>query len=286
MRWPPYQHVFFDCDSTLTTVEGIDVLAESADKKWRVEVLTKAAMDGHLDLEDVYEKRLTAVKPTRGQVHAIRQAYKNNTVADARELIAALHFLGHNVYIISGGLLAPVVEFGVYLGVDSAHIRAVPLEYNALSGEWWRNRNDPDPDMRYLTFDKGPLTISDGKAEIVAELKGNQRGRSLLIGDGTSDLLAGRAVDLFVGFGGVVARDRVLREAPVFIHSESLAPLLAVAAGPGALATLHGTPHEGLSKRAHQLIAADAVSFTDARLERKFRNAYAINDEQASVDRR
>ncbi|MCC6606951.1 MAG: phosphoserine phosphatase, partial [Anaerolineae bacterium] len=33
MRWPPYKHVFFDCDSTLTTVEGIDVLAETAGKK-------------------------------------------------------------------------------------------------------------------------------------------------------------------------------------------------------------------------------------------------------------
>ncbi len=39
MRWPPYEHVFFDCDSTLTTVEGIDILAASSGKQWRVEVL-------------------------------------------------------------------------------------------------------------------------------------------------------------------------------------------------------------------------------------------------------
>ena len=58
MRWPHYEHVFFDCDSTLTAVEGIDVLAESAGKGQRVAVLTQAAMDGHVDLEDVYEKRL------------------------------------------------------------------------------------------------------------------------------------------------------------------------------------------------------------------------------------
>ena len=30
MRWPTYQHIFFDCDSTLTTVEGIDALADTA----------------------------------------------------------------------------------------------------------------------------------------------------------------------------------------------------------------------------------------------------------------
>ena len=129
--------------------------------------------------------------------------------------------------------------------------------------------------MRYLTFDKGPLTISDGKAEIVTELKGDRRGRSLLIGDGTSDLLAGRAVDLFVGFGGVVARERVLEEAPVFIHSASLAPLLAVAAGPGALSALQGTPHENLATHAKQLIATNAITFNDERIERKFRGAYS-----------
>ena len=44
MRWPPFQHVIFDCDSTLTTVEGIDALAKSAGKGWRVSVLTEAAM--------------------------------------------------------------------------------------------------------------------------------------------------------------------------------------------------------------------------------------------------
>ena len=40
MRWPPFEHIFFDCDSTLTAVEGIDVLAETMGKRLRVETLT------------------------------------------------------------------------------------------------------------------------------------------------------------------------------------------------------------------------------------------------------
>ena len=72
MRWPPYRHVFFDCDSTLTAVEGIDVLAQNAGKGWRIKVLTDAAMNGELDLEQVYGKRLAAIRPTRSQVIAIR----------------------------------------------------------------------------------------------------------------------------------------------------------------------------------------------------------------------
>lgn len=268
MRWPPYDHVFFDCDSTLTTVEGIDILAASAGKKWRVEVLTQAAMDGDLDLEDVYAKRLQAVKPTRRQVRDIRRTYKRNVVEDAIAVIAALQALGQRVYIISGGLAEPVEEFGVYLGVPRDHIRAVGLTYNELSGKWWVGGNE-----QYLTYDEGALTVSDGKAEIVGELLGKQRGRSLLIGDGSSDLLAGRAVDLFVGFGGVIRRPRVEAEAPAYVHSSSLAPLLALAAGPAVFRQLQDTPHAAVAEKAHNLIQTGAVTFNDERLKAKFGKA-------------
>ncbi|MCI0393722.1 MAG: hypothetical protein L0322_02130, partial [Chloroflexi bacterium] len=122
MRWPPFEHIFFDCDSTLTAVEGIDALAQAAGKGWRVSVLTEAAMNGDLDLEEIYAKRLRAVNPTRGQIQTIRQVYKARAVSDAAEVIAALQALGLKVYIISGGLAEPVVEFGLYLGVPRENI--------------------------------------------------------------------------------------------------------------------------------------------------------------------
>ena len=93
-----YEHVFFDCDSTLTAVEGIDVLAESAGKGQRVAVLTQAAMDGQVELEDVYEKRLRAVRPTHQQVLDIRRSYKRHIVEDAARVVTALQGLGHKVY--------------------------------------------------------------------------------------------------------------------------------------------------------------------------------------------
>ena len=269
MRWPDFKHIFFDCDSTLTTVEGIDILAETAGKKWRVEVLTNAAMDGNLDLADVYAKRLQAVRPTRRQIQAIRQVYKQNPVEDAAQVIDTLQALGHKVYIISGGLAEPVEEFGIYLGVPRENIRAVDVNYNQLSGTWWK----PDNDERYLMYDEGALTISDGKAQIVRELLGDQRGRSLLIGDGSSDLMASKAVDLFVGFGGVVKRSRVLKEAPVYLHSSSLAPLLMLAAGP----LIYKNPqphHQPLLAKAHQLITTGALTFQDEQLKTKFNKAF------------
>lgn len=268
MRWPPYKHIFFDCDSTLTTIEGIDILAESAGKKWRVEVLTNAAMNGQRELEDVYDKRLKAVKPTRQQILDIRQSYKKNIVEDAYQLIAALQYLGHKVYIISGGLAEPVQEFGIFLGVPKKNIRAVGVTYNELSGHWWSGE-----DAKYLNYREGALTVSDGKAEIVNELLDDRNGRSLLIGDGNSDLLAGHAVDLFVGYGGVIKRQNVLENAPVYLHTPSLAPLLALAAGPAALRLLQGTTYQALSKKAFHLINNHAISFNEQRLEKKFEQA-------------
>ncbi|HFQ94357.1 MAG TPA: HAD family hydrolase [Anaerolineae bacterium] len=273
MRWPPYQHVFFDCDSTLTTVEGIDILAETAGKKWRVEVLTNAAMDGKLDLAEIYAKRLRAIRPTQAQIQEIRRVYKRNIVEDAKETIAALQYLGHQVYIISGGLAEPVEEFGLYLGVPCEHIRAVHVDYDHLAGRWWEYNSAVEPG-RYRDYEEGALTISDGKAQIVRELLGQQHGRALLIGDGHSDLLAGQAVDLFVGFGGVVTRQRVLAEAPAFIHSQSIAPILALAAGPAARRRVNGTEHEVVFEKAFSTIAHGAITFQDERLKTKFKQAF------------
>ena len=271
MRWPHYEHIFFDCDSTLTAVEGIDILADTDEKKKEVADLTQAAMDGKLDLDDIYARRLQTINPTHDQIREIRRVYKRNTVEDAAAVINALHEQGHKVYIISGGLAEPVEEFGIYLGVPRQRIRAVNVRYDQLDGSWWQSDND----NHYLAYQKGALTVSDGKAQIVRELLGEQHGRSangrsLLIGDGSSDLLAGTAVDLFIGYGGVVVREQVLAQALAYIHSRSLAPLLALAAGPAALKRLN---NQDLAQKAVQIIRNGGITFKNEPLNQKFRKA-------------
>ncbi len=275
MRWPPYRHVFFDCDSTLTSVEGIDVLAARAGVSACIEGLTRAAMDGDKGLDEVYGERLQTIKPTRGAVRALREVYKRHAVEDAATVIDALMKLGHHVYIISGGLDEPVKEFGISLGVPAENIRAVGVDSDQLVGEWWRARDDDGLRTadRYLDYHKGALAVSDGKADIVKRFVGGQSGSSLLIGDGTSDLLASRAVDLFVGYGGVVARTRVEREAPVFIRCTSLAPVLALAAGPAALHKCRDIDIT-LVHKTIALVASGALEFREERLRAKFARAW------------
>lgn len=55
---PPFDHIVFDCDSTLCAIEGIDELAR--DHKVAVAALTDRAMAGELALQDVYAQRLDA----------------------------------------------------------------------------------------------------------------------------------------------------------------------------------------------------------------------------------
>lgn len=267
-RWPVYRHVIFDCDSTLTGIEGIDELASHPDTRQRVADLTRSAMDGKVNLETVYGERLEILQPTRGAVRALRSRYRKHVVKDAAALIQALQVLGHEVYIVSGGLFDPVREFGMHLGVAAEHIRAVEVEYDTLSGHWWQGQG-PWREA-YLAVQHSVLTESDGKARVIRELLQNQTGRSLLVGDGVSDLLASREVDLFAGFGGAICRDRVVSESKVFIQSQSIAPVLLLAAGTAALEHSGDPGVQALAEKAHALIQSAALRWNEVRLAEKF----------------
>lgn len=279
-RWTSYDLIFFDCDSTLSTIEGIDELAKLKGKEGRVGLLTDKAMNGDLDLADVYGKRLKAIRPTRGQLKAIEKRYIETEVEDAKDVIAALHFLGKKVFIISGGLVDAVRGFGRRLGVAPERIRAVELEYNALSGEWWRyHEPQAQHEQTYLEYVEGPLTISSGKPDIINELTGEQHGRRFMIGDGSSDLATRDMVDLFVGYGGVVARDKVKDESDVFIASLSLAPVLPLATGTVGYAKVQNTRYKALFQKGIDLALANDVLFKNEEQRDSFKQSFTLQEE-------
>ncbi len=271
-RWPAQDLIFFDCDSTLSTIEGIDELARLKGKEARVGLLTNKAMDGELDLADVYGKRLRAIKPTRAQLKAVEERYWQTAVEDAPEVIAALHALGKAVFIISGGLIDAVKGFGGRLGVDPARIRAVELEYNELSGRWW-DYAEPQAQQTqtYLDYDEGPLTISSGKSAIISDMARDRTGRRMMVGDGSSDLATKDDVDLFVGYGGVIARDMVKAESDIFVSCPSLAPILPLAAGRRGWDMLRGTAHEPTYRKGILLaLQSECVAFRDESSHNRF----------------
>jgi len=185
--WAPFELVIFDCDSTLTAIEGVDEMARLAGCEAEVAALTAMAMEGGLPLEAVYARRLHLLQPTRDHLQQLRWLYRENIVPDSVEVIAALQALGRKVCIVSGGVAEAVQDFGQFLGVQADDIYAVELEFNQLSGRWWEDWNhagEHNPAERYLTHADGPLTVGKGKAAIIRALRLKHRGRTLMVGDG------------------------------------------------------------------------------------------------------
>lgn len=258
-----YNYIFFDCDSTLSTIEGIDELAKSRGLFDEVQALTNAAMDGEVHLESVYDRRLQLLRPTRGEIRQVERLYRETVVPDAKGVIGALTALGKQVFIVSGGLYPAVRPFGEWLGIPAENIRAVDVIFDTLSGDWWdfqRDRWGQRPDVDYLTHDAGPLIKSAGKADVVRSLIGERPGRSMLIGDGMSDLAAQPAVDSMVGFGGVVTRGGVHAGADIFIQANSLAPILSLVATAEEISKLHST-YMALWRKGLALIDQNMVTF-------------------------
>jgi phosphoserine phosphatase len=271
-----YSFIFFDCDSTLTRIEGVDELARLKGVSEEVADLTRQAMDGLLPLEDVYARRLALLQPTRRDLRAVEIAYQENLVGDARAVVACLHALARAVFIISGGLLPAVVGLGRTLGIPASRVHAVDVQFDQLSGRWWdyhAHRYGGNPDERYLRTPPALLGASGGKAAVIRRLL-TGRGRSLLVGDGVTDLEARPAVDLFAGFGGVVRREVVAREADVYISAPELAGLLPLAVAPQEAQQLRGAPHQAVFDRGIELVRGGSVAFRDPSQRTALMEAY------------
>jgi phosphoserine phosphatase len=210
---PPFHCILFDCDSTLSAVEGIDQLAVWAGVGEQVAALTSAAMDGELSLEQVYGRRLALLQPDEQQIKRLGEEYIARVVPGAQETLATLHALGKSVHIVSGGIRQAVLMLARELALPEANVHAVDLRF--------------DTEGRYAGFDEqSPLARSGGKAQIARELI-RQFGPSAIVGDGVTDLEAAEAGCYVVGFGGIAAREVMRRGAAVFIEGTRLTGVLA-----------------------------------------------------------
>jgi phosphoserine phosphatase len=211
-----YNTVVFDCDSTLSSIEGIEELATS--HRAEIEHLTNQAMLGLVPLQAVYGKRLELIRPTRAQLDALGAHYISTLVPDARETLAALRSEGIDVRIISGGLLPAVRAVARELGVKESDVAAVDIHF--------------DDNGAYAGFDtNAPLARSGGKAEVLRQWALLLPTPIMLVGDGATDLEAKPSVDLFVAYAGVAARPGIVDHAEAVIYSPSLAPVLPLALG-------------------------------------------------------
>ncbi len=205
-----YRLVFFDVDSTLAALEGIDFLADGNPEVIR---LTEAAMNGDIPLDEVYGRRLEIIRPGIADVERLAAEYKRRIVPGASEVIEKLLDEGAVVHLVTAGIEQAILPLAEHLGIRRSAVHAVRLDFDTSSA--------------YAGYDRSSfLTRSGGKAIVIRDVRARSHGRAVLIGDGITDAEAAGAVDMFIGFGGVTMRERVRDVAGSWIAEPSLAGLL------------------------------------------------------------
>ncbi|OAH98913.1 haloacid dehalogenase [Methylomonas methanica] len=207
-----YDVICFDCDSTLSRVEGIDELARRNGLFEQVAALTDAAMNGELALEDVYANRLDLIKPDKAAIDWLAELYIAEMVEGVSETIKTLQASNKLIHIISGGLRQAILPLAEQLGIPDEHVHAVDVLF--------------DEDGNYQDFARhSPLAVSGGKARICRRLR-MHHSSLVMIGDGKTDLEAKLAGAYMIGFGGVVRRSLVEEQADSYVSDRSLAAVL------------------------------------------------------------
>jgi len=192
--------IAFDCDSTLSAIEGVDELGRLAGPEVfaKVEDLTNQAMNGEIAIEEIFGRRLDLIQPTREQCEGIGDLYIEHIEPTAKRTISELQEAGWEVIILSGGFKACIEPLARELNIE--RIEAVPLFFN--------------DDGSYAGFDSDyPTTRNGGKPEILSDIKSKANPeRLVMVGDGVSDLETQTIVDSFVAFTKYISREKVVKD--------------------------------------------------------------------------
>jgi phosphoserine phosphatase len=205
--------ICFDCDSTLSKIEGIDELASRVGLGKEMARLTDAAMNGEVLLEEVYEKRLSLIRPDRDSINWLADLYIEEIVDGVQEVFATLATAKKELHIISGGIRQAILPLAKRLGLPATQVHAVDVYFNE--------------DGSYCGYNhESPLARSGGKADICRRLL-KSPGSLVMIGDGKTDMEAKQAGAVVIGFGGVVDRAVVHEQADFYSAEPSLVSILA-----------------------------------------------------------
>jgi len=165
--------VCFDMDSTLIQAEVIDKLAELAGVGDEVKAITESAMQGEIDFNESFEKRMKLLKGLSEEVlHDV--AVNLPITKGAKRLIDTLKSYGFKTAILSGGF----TYFGNYLkqklGMDYVYANQLEIKDGVLTGGYLGDIVDGNKKAEYL--------------KEIAKKEGIDIGQTIAVGDGANDL--------------------------------------------------------------------------------------------------
>ncbi len=208
----PLDAIIFDCDGTLSSIEGIDQLAELNQASEAVKELTVTAMSKTGLTPDIYQKRLDLVLPTRQLINTLGNQYCKNLTPDTKETIQLLQKLNKQIYIVSAGLYPAILPLGNLLQIAPENIFAVDMQF--------------DEEGQLISYEQNsPLVKNEGKKIIVKELL-KKHSSIGYIGDGLNDVVVYDLVTRFIGYGGIYYRSNIADLCEFYIVTPSMSAIL------------------------------------------------------------
>lgn len=205
--WRKADAVCFDVDSTVCCDEAIDELAKYVGKSKEVSEITKTAMMGGANFDDALAKRLEIIQPTTETLSQYLATHSPRLTEHIEDLVAQLHQLGVDVYLVSGGFDVIIQPAAERLNIPLENIFANSIKFYY--------------DGSYAGFDRTkPTSNQDGKSRVISMLKQTKGYKNIvMVGDGVTDLEACPPADAFIGFGGNQVRETVRDNSDWFVYS-------------------------------------------------------------------
>ncbi|KAI9708757.1 MAG: hypothetical protein M1820_003712 [Bogoriella megaspora] len=204
----------FDMDSTLIEQEVIDLLAANLgpEVERKVSGITARAMAGELDFSASLTERVALLKGVPSTIWKDLES-QIRISPGARELISTLRGRGWKTAVLSGGFTPLALWLKEQLGLDYAYANIL---LNSTDGMELTGEVDPETVIVNAEEKQRLMEATARKEKIPME-------NVIAVGDGANDLLMLNAAALGVAFN---AKEKVKREAPAALDSNSLADIL------------------------------------------------------------
>ena len=198
----------FDFDSTLTSVEALDVLAEITlkDNPKKDEIIdeikeiTNLGIDGDISFTESLERRIKLIQPSKEDIKELIVQLEGKVSKSIEQNRAFFENYADDIYVISCGFK----EF----------IDDIVLAYNIPSERVFANTFVFDANNKVIGFDdQNVLAQHNGKIDCLKQL--DLEGEVHVIGDGYSDyVMRGAGVaDKFFAYTENVAREKAVKNA-------------------------------------------------------------------------